>query len=46
MRESFLDFRPPTFFERIGHIYLAGHFPCGVSNYGITQAKNATILVY
>lgn len=46
MRASFLDFRPPTFFERIGHIYLAGHFPCGVSNYGIIQANNATILVY
>ena len=46
MRESFLDFRPPTFFERIGHIYFAGHFPCGVSDFTASNGDRASILIY
>ncbi|MDO4705654.1 MAG: hypothetical protein Q4A98_05535 [Comamonadaceae bacterium] len=46
MRESFSVFRPPAFFDRIGHIYLAGHFPCGVSDFTISNGDQASILIY
>ena len=46
MRDCFIIFRPPVFFERLSNVYMAGHFPCGVADYEMTQDKTTTLLIY
>lgn len=46
MLDSFIAFRPPLFFARLKEVYLAGHFPCGVTDRDMTQTDLITLMVY
>ena len=46
MRESFFEYNPPKFFRRIGLLYLAGLYPCGVKDFNNIDSESSIILVY
>ena len=46
MLDSFAAFRPPAFYARLKTVYLAGHFPCGVTDPDMTQTDLITLMVY